>query len=241
MKISKEHSKKARILLVDDRPLARCALRQAIDREEDMVVCGEAEDCEEALNLLAASSPRMAVVDLSLKNSNGLELVEVICRKHPDVLTLVLPMHNEFYPVVRSIKAGAMGYITKQEAPNEVSPRNILQMAAIYWRPKAAVETVKRLINKGFMQEGDIARQPSERKLQVCELIDLGSTSAQIAAIVDVVVSTVDTDRSRIKEILGFKGVARLRHEANSMEYCEEFPLIALLWAFFGIFGYRFA
>ena len=215
MKISTEHTKKARILLVDDHPLVRRALRQAIDREEDMVVCGEAEDRDEALALLTISLPNMAVVDLTLKSSDGLELVKDIRRKHPDVLTLVLSMHNESFQAVRSIRAGANGYISKQEAPHEVmeAVRKVLR-GEIYWPPKAAAETVNRLASSGFIQNGEVAGRLSERELQVFELIGVGSTPAQIAAIMDVEVTTVDTYRSRIKGKLGLSGAKELRKEA---------------------------
>jgi len=215
VKISTEHTKKARILLVDDHPLVRRALRQAIDREEDMVVCGEAEDRDEALALLTISLPNMAVVDLTLKSSDGLELVKDIRRKHPDVLTLVLSMHNESFQAVRSIRAGANGYISKQEAPHEVmeAVRKVLR-GEIYWPPKAAAETVNRLASSGFIQNGEVAGRLSERELQVFELIGVGSTPAQIAAIMDVEVTTVDTYRSRIKGKLGLSGAKELRKEA---------------------------
>ena len=215
MKLYTKHSDKSRILLVDDHPLVRRALRQAIERENDMDVCGEAEDRAEALSLIAQTSPHLAVIDLSLKNSDGLELVKDVRGKHPEVLTLVLSMHNESFHAVRSIRAGANGYISKQEAPNEVmrALRKVLR-GEIYWPEKAAAETVNRLANTGFVQNGEVAGRLSQRELQVFELIGVGSTPAQIAAILDVEVTTVDTYRSRIREKLSLKGAQELRHEA---------------------------
>jgi DNA-binding NarL/FixJ family response regulator len=216
VKLTNSHPKRLRILLVDDHPLVRRALRQALEREDDLAVCGEAEDRDEALAILEASSPNMAIVDLSLKNSDGLELIKDIREKHPEVLTLVLSMHNESFHAVRAIRAGANGYISKQEAPNEVmhAVRKVLG-GEIYWPEKAAAETVNRIAGQGgFIQNGEIAARLSERELQVFELIGVGSTPAQIAAIMDVEVSTVDTYRSRIKEKLSLKGATELRHEA---------------------------
>ena len=215
MKLTNSHPKRLRILLVDDHPLVRKALRQALEREDDLSVCGEAEDRDEALSVLEASSPNMAIVDLSLKNSDGLELIKDIRQKHPEVLTLVLSMHNESFHAVRAIRAGANGYISKQEAPNEVmhAIRKVLG-GEIYWPEKAAAETVNRIAGRGFIQNGEISARLSERELQVFELIGVGSTPAQIAAIMDVEVSTVDTYRSRIKEKLSLKGATELRHEA---------------------------
>jgi DNA-binding NarL/FixJ family response regulator len=215
VKLSTEHSKKSRIMLVDDHPLVRRALRQAIERELDMLVCGEAEDRDEALALVEASLPQMAIVDLSLKTSDGLELVKDIRRKHPEVLTLVLSMHNESFHAVRSIRAGANGYICKQEPPAEVmlAIRRVLR-GEIYWPAKAAAEAVNRIASKGVIHNGEVAGCLSQRELQVFELIGVGSTPAQIAAIMDVEVTTVDTYRSRIKEKLSLKGATELRHEA---------------------------
>jgi DNA-binding NarL/FixJ family response regulator len=216
VKISAGQPKPQRILLVDDHPLVRRALKQALESEGDLSVCGEAEDREEALALVARSVPNLAIVDLSLKNSDGLDLVKDIRRQHPNVVTLVLSMHNESFHAERAIRAGANGYISKQEAPAEVmhAVRKVLG-GEIYWPEKAAAETVNRLAGRGFSQsEGGASARLSERELQVFELIGIGSTPAQIAAIMDVEVSTVDTYRSRIKEKLSLKGANELRHEA---------------------------
>jgi DNA-binding NarL/FixJ family response regulator len=202
-------------LLVDDHPLVRRALKQTLEREGDLAVCAEAEDREEALAVLATSTPTMAIVDLTLKSSDGLELIKDIRRQYPDVLTLVLSMHNESFHAERAIRAGANGYISKQEAPTEVmhAVRKVLD-GEIYWPAKAAAETVNRLAGRGFNHHEGIAARLSERELQVFELIGIGSTPAQIAAIMDVEVTTVDTYRSRIKEKLNLKGATELRHEA---------------------------
>jgi len=215
VKVSTDHSKKIRILLVDDHPLVRRALRQVIERESDMTVCGEAEDRDDALTLLAASSPHLVVVDISLRSSDGLELVKDICRMHSGVVSFVLSMHNESFHAVRSIQAGANGYLSKQEAPDEMirAFRKVLG-GEIYWPEGVVAETVNHLTIKGFIQNGEVARQLSQRELQVFELIGVGSTPAQIAAIMDVEVTTVDTYRTRIKEKLSLKGSTELRHEA---------------------------
>jgi DNA-binding NarL/FixJ family response regulator len=215
VKLADSQLKRSRILIVDDHPLVRRALKQALEQEEDISVCGEAEDRDEALVLLEASSPHMAIVDLTLKSSDGLELIKDIRRKHPEVLTLVFSMHNESFHAVRAIRAGANGYISKQEPPQEVinAIRRVLA-GQIYWPEKVAAETVNRIAGNGIIHNGEVASRLSQRELQVFELIGVGSTPAQIAAIMDVGVSTVDTYRSRIKEKLSLKGAAELRHEA---------------------------
>jgi DNA-binding NarL/FixJ family response regulator len=215
VKLSTTQKPNRRILLVDDHPLVRRALKQTIERERDLTVCGEAEDREQALQVLETSAPTMAIVDLSLKNSDGLDLIKDIRQKYPEVLTLVLSMHNESVHAERVIRAGANGYISKQEAPSEVirAVRKVLG-GEIYWPEKAVAETFNRLARRGFDHNGGAAVTLSERELQVFELIGIGSTPAQIAEIMDVEVSTVDTYRSRIKEKLSLKSANELRHEA---------------------------
>jgi DNA-binding NarL/FixJ family response regulator len=215
VKLSNKNVKKWRILVVDDHPLVRRAIRQAVEAEADMVVCGEAEDREEALMLIGASAPHLAIVDLSLKTSDGLELVKDIRERHPEVISLVLSMHNEGLYALRAVRAGANGYVSKQESPQEVMKaiRKVLE-GQIYWPEKVAADTVNRLASKGFIATGELMGRLSERELQVFELIGIGSTPAQIAAIMDVEVTTVDTYRSRIREKLNLKGAKELRSEA---------------------------
>jgi len=103
-----------RILIVDDHPLVRLSLREFIRRESDLEVCGEAEDREEALAAVAATKPHLAIIDLTLKNSNGMELIKDLRDRHPEVKILVLSMHDEILHAERAVRAGARGYITKQ-------------------------------------------------------------------------------------------------------------------------------
>lgn len=179
------------------------------------MVCGEAEDREEALEVLIATSPALAVVDLTLKTSDGLDLIKDIRDRYPEVLTIVLSTHNEVAYAERSIRAGANGYVSKQEKPEKIieAIRKVLA-GGIHWPPKAAEEAVNRLAGRGLGQQPEITVRLSERELQVFELIGMGSSPAQIAVIMDVEVSTVDTYRSRIKEKLSLKGANELRHEA---------------------------
>src|SRR5215471_9358636 len=109
-----------RILIVDDHPLVRLSLREFIRREKDLVVCGEAEDREQALAAVVATKPHLAIVDLTLKSSNGMELIKDLRDRHPEVQILVLSMHDETIHAERAIRAGARGYLTKQEATTKV-------------------------------------------------------------------------------------------------------------------------
>ncbi len=181
-----------------------------------MMICGEAEDREDALVAVAESFPNLAIIDLSLKTSDGLDLVKDIRKQYSDVLTIVLSMHSESVHAERVIRAGANGYVSKQEDPAMVieAIRKVLA-GEIFWPEKAVAEVVNRLAGRGFNPHNETASATlSGRELQVFELIGTGSTPAQIAEIMDVEVSTVDTYQSRIKEKLSLKGATELRHEA---------------------------
>src|SRR5450432_1962934 len=123
-----------RILVVDDHPLVRESLKIIIQREADLSVCGEAEDREQALELAATTEPHLVLVDLTLKNSHGLELVKDLGNRWPKIKILVLSMQDEALYAERVIRAGARGYITKQESPEKIllAIRRILA-GEIYW------------------------------------------------------------------------------------------------------------
>ena len=112
--------KRARILLVDDHPLVRERLAEVINREADLTVCGEAEDRHEAIAAIPTMRPDLVIVDLTLKNSDGLELIKDIRTRWPKVRMLVVSMHDESLYAERVIRAGALGYITKQEATRNI-------------------------------------------------------------------------------------------------------------------------
>src|ERR1700691_1488526 len=108
-----------RILIVDDHPLVRLSLREFIRRESDLEVCGEAEDREEALASVAATKPHLAIIDLTLKNSNGMELIKDLRERNPEVKILVLSMHDEILHPERAVGGGGGGFIPQQERTNQ--------------------------------------------------------------------------------------------------------------------------
>ena len=132
--------KRARILLVDDHPLVRERLTEVINRETDLLVCGEAEDRHGALAAISAKHPDLAIIDLALKNSDGLELIKDIRPRWPVLRMLVVSMHDESLYAERVIRAGALGFITKQEATRKilVAIRRVLT-GAIYLNEKIAI------------------------------------------------------------------------------------------------------
>jgi DNA-binding NarL/FixJ family response regulator len=206
---------RTRILIVDDHPLVRESLKKIIQGEPDLVVCGEAEDREQALEIVSATGPRLAIVDLTLKNSHGLELVKDLRERFPEVQSLVLSMHDEMIHAERAIRAGARGYITKYEAPARIlqAIRKILS-GEIYWSEKAAARVASRIARAApTTTKFDLL---TDRELQVFQLIGSGQSTRQIAATLHIDVSTVETYRARIKEKLNIEsGLELVRHAIN--------------------------
>src|SRR3954454_21665470 len=172
-----------RILIVDDHPLVRLSLRVVIQRERDLVVCGEAEDREQALAAVAASNPHLAIIDLTLKSSSGIELIKDLRDRYPKVQILVLSMHDETLHAERAVRAGARGYITKQEATTKimVAIRQVLN-GDIYWSEKAAARVASRIATRSRAATGFSLDSLADRELQVFELIGAGRSTRQIAA-----------------------------------------------------------
>ncbi len=208
---SRSAPKRARILLVDDHPLVRERLAEVINREGDLSVCGEAEDRHQAIEAIKTTTPDLVIVDLTLKSSHGLELIKDVRARWPKLWMLVVSMHDESLYAERVIRAGARGYITKQEAT-----RNILQAIRrvlggdIYLNERSATKIITRLTAKPGPGGGTPADSLADRELQVFELTGRGCSTRQIAEQLGIDVKTVETYRSRIKEKLRLRDSSEL-------------------------------
>jgi DNA-binding NarL/FixJ family response regulator len=204
----------ARIVLVDDHPMVRERLAEVINREPDLSVCGEAEDRGGALEVIEREKPRLAIVDLTLKRSNGLDLIKDLRVMHPDLLILVLSMQDENLYAERVIRAGAHGYITKQEATRKILDAIRLVMAGkVFLSEEISAEILSRMLGKsrGAMRSLDVL---SDRELQVFGLVGEGFGTRQIAEQLGLDVKTVETYRTRIKEKLELKDASELLRQA---------------------------
>ena len=203
--------KRGRILLVDDHPMVRERLADVINREPDLVVSGEAEDRHEAIQAILAKPPDLVIVDLKLKNSDGLELIKDIRARWPRMRMLVVSMHDESLYAERVIRAGALGYITKQEATRKIllAIRRVLT-GSIYLNEKIA----NRLISRLTAHSDQVAATPPEsltdREFQVFELTGRGLNTHDIARRLHIGVKTVETYRARIKEKLKLEDASEL-------------------------------
>jgi DNA-binding NarL/FixJ family response regulator len=204
----------ARIVLVDDHPMVRERLAEVINREPDLSVCGEAEDRGGALEVIEREKPRLAIVDLTLRRSNGLDLIKDLRVMHPDLLILVLSMQDENLYAERVIRAGAHGYITKQEATRKILDAIRQVMAGkVFLSEEISAEILSRMLGKsrGAMRSLDVL---SDRELQVFGLVGEGFGTRQIAEQLGLDVKTVETYRTRIKEKLELKDASELLRQA---------------------------
>jgi len=206
---------RSRVLLVDDHPLVRQALREVISRERDLVVCAEAEDQDGAFSAIEAFRPDLAIVDLGLGNSGGIRLIQDLHDRHPKMPTLVLSMHDELLYAERAIRAGASGYISKQEPPAKIieAIRKVLA-GEIYWSEKAAARVASKVAHAVRGASGSPVDLLSERELQVFELIGSGTSTPAIAAMLHIDASTVETYRGRIKEKMNLRDANELLQAA---------------------------
>lgn len=204
-------SKVTNILLVDDHPAVREGLAESISRESDLTVCGQAEDHRGALKEIESEKPDLVVIDLMLKNSSGLELIKDIHARWPQILILVVSMHDEMLYAERVLRAGAHGYITKQEATRNVllAIRRLLN-GGIYLSEKTSSTILARLAAKPKVVSDSITDLLAEREMQVFELTGQGLSTREIAEQLRIDIKTVDTYRKRIKEKLNLESSSAL-------------------------------
>lgn len=216
----KQTKKRARILIVDDHPAVREALALRIGRQPDMEVCGEAADMNEALRLVADTQPDLAVVDISLKTGSGIELIKRIKGRSDSVRMLVWSMHSESLYAERALRAGALGYINKDQATDKIidAIRRVLE-GNVYVSDALAEKMLHRAVGGG-RKEG--TRAPldvlADRELEVFRLIGQGVKTAEIAERLHLSVKTVETYRDRIRQKLDLSDGTELAHYATQWE-----------------------
>jgi len=214
---------KSRVLVVDDHPIVRQGLTLLINREADLMVCGEAEDAHTALQSVVANRPDILVVDISLNGPDGLDLLKDIRTRHPELPVLILSMHDESIYAERALRAGAQGYIMKQEATEKVlvALRRILSRE-IYVSERIANRMLHSYIGSpaagGPSSIGDL----TDRELEVFRLIGEGHSTRQIAEDLHISVKTVESYQSHIKEKLSLRSARELVQYAIQWSISEK-------------------
>lgn len=200
---------KSKIFIVDDHPIFRKGLKQLINEESDMIVCGEAEDVNTAKKEIALSDPDMVVIDLTLKDKSGLELLSDIHSKY-SIPTLVVSMHDENLYAERVLKAGSSGYIMKQEMTSSVitAIRHVLS-GKIYASETIINKLLEKLTDKADAKT-DAVESLSDRELEVFQLIGKGYSRKEISELLIVSTKTIGTYRENIKRKLNLKNSPEL-------------------------------
>ncbi|HUS93529.1 MAG TPA: response regulator transcription factor [Phycisphaerae bacterium] len=207
---------KTRVLIVDDHPVVREGLSRRINRQDDMEVCGEAETRSDALAAIAACRPDLAIVDLGLKDSSGLELIKDIKVRYPDLPVLVLSMQDESVYAERVLRAGARGYVMKHEATEKVllAARRVLE-GKVYLSEKLSADFLDILFGGRKGPPGASAGELlTDRELEVFELLGQGLGTRQIAERLYLSVKTIENHREHIKEKLKLSSAPELVRRA---------------------------
>ncbi|MEN9813023.1 MAG: hypothetical protein RL479_1709 [Verrucomicrobiota bacterium] len=204
-----------RILVVDDHPMTRHGVASLLQQQPGLKVCGEVDSARAALAAVRAEPPDLVVVDLSLGERSGLELIKDLHALHPEVPILVFSMHYESLYAERALRAGARGYLMKSEgaAPLIAAVRAVLQ-GKVYLSEAMRDRAVHQFSRGATQAPRDNASLLSDRELEIFELIGQALGTRQIARRLRVSVSTVETHRSHIKEKLGLKNSTELVHAA---------------------------
>jgi DNA-binding NarL/FixJ family response regulator len=205
-----------RILVVDDHPIVRLGIRQMIAADSGLTVTAEADCCDEAVRMLAQGAIDFSIVDMSLDGGSGLDVIRAFIRVVPSLPILVLSMHDEALFAERALRAGARGYIMKQEAIEHLlrAIHDVLS-GRIYVSKRMSQSILHRLGREGVIPGGRFANL-TDRELEVFEWVGRGMSTAAIADRLNVSVKTIETYRSNIKTKLGLKDAADLvRHAAT--------------------------
>ncbi len=206
--------RKHKVLLVDDHPLVRRGLADLIAGEPDLEVCGQASDVTEALQVVEHGNPDLVVIDLTLKAGHGIDLIEKLRARSEQVKMLVSSMHDEMLFAERVLRAGAMGYVTKQESPETLlgAIRQVLR-GEVYLSARMTSRLLHRVAAGAPPQESQL-QILSNRELEVFEMIGQGLTTLQIARRLELSPKTIETHREKIKQKLNLKNSAELSRRA---------------------------
>mgnify|MGYP002637407839 CR=1 FL=1 len=202
---------KVKIMVIDDHPLVRNGFHQLIETEPDLVVCCEAASVSEAMEKFAQCTPDLVIVDLSLPDGNGLDLIKRLRAKNTDILILVSSMYSENLYAERCLRAGAKGYINKQEASEQVifAIRQVLK-GEIYISNEMTDTLLQRPPNNYLDSALSSVEHLSDRELEVFELIGRGVATSEIAEKLHLSIKTIESHRANMKLKLGLTSGSEL-------------------------------
>jgi DNA-binding NarL/FixJ family response regulator len=206
---------KRTVLIVDDHPIVRQGLALLINQEKDLEVCGQAEDAHGAMQAIGRLDPDMVIVDIGLKDTSGIELIKDLKIQHPDLPVLTLSMYDEAVYGERALRAGARGYVMKQEATEKVvtAIRRVLA-GEVYVSSGMAAKMVSKFVGGGTRTAGSPADSLSDRELEVFRMIGEGFSTREMAEKLHLSIKTVETYRAHIKDKLGLQDANELLRSA---------------------------
>jgi len=210
-------SVKKRVLIVDDHPVFRAGLTVLVNLEPDLTVCGEAHDAAQAMSAIESLSPDLVLLDMSLPDKSGLELLKDIRSAHPQAPVLIISMHDEALYAERVIRAGGRGYIMKQEGPEKVikAVRKVLSGGISVSERISALILDTLAGTSGAQKNVPSVSTLTDREFEVYRRMGQGKEPQEIARVLHLSIKTVDTHRSHIKRKLGLKNNTELVHHAT--------------------------
>jgi DNA-binding NarL/FixJ family response regulator len=214
---------KKRVLLVDDHPVLRKGLARLIDSKDGFVVCGEASTATEAMALIRELSPHLAIVDIGLPGASGIELTKTIRSEFPNLPVLILSMHEEALYATRALRAGAMGYIVKQDAIDNIATALHQTLnGQRYLSPSISSQLQTNGVEEEPRSSHDFVDLLTDRELEIFELIGKGHDVHEISTALNVSPKTVETHRTNIKEKLKLKNSRQVARVA--LQWISEHP-----------------
>ncbi len=207
---------KARIMIVEDHVIVRQGIAQLVNREPDLDICCEAGDAEAAIAILRSQPIDLAIVDISLPGTSGIELVKLIHQDKADLPVLMMSMHDEALYSDRAFRAGAKGYLMKQEASEKllIAIRKILN-GGVYVSDRMQTVMVQRFLSAGMDQQVSFIDNLTDREFEILRMIGQGMSVSEIAAKLGRSVKTIEAHRANLREKLGLKRAAELARFAT--------------------------
>jgi DNA-binding NarL/FixJ family response regulator len=208
-------TRKARVLIVEDKPIVREKLEELISSQADLICCGETDNPRSAFELIAATKPNLVLASLTLQESHGLEFIKDLRLRYPGVPVLIFSMFDESLYAERAMRAGANGFVSKYGATNELlcAIRRVLE-GGIYLSERVTAHAMQQFFTRRPLAPRSEADLLSDRELEIFELIGQGRSSRQIATALHISVKTIETYRSRIKTKLKLNTATELAQHA---------------------------
>lgn len=219
--MAKPAPEKSRLLIVEDHPLFREGLRQMIDRNAALVVCGQVADGAAALRAVAELKPDLVLVDISLEGGNGIDLIKTLKAKYDELPILVISMHDESLYAERALRAGALGYVMKSESARIVKAAIFKVLGGdIFLSERMSTSVLAKLLKGKNEPPVSPIEQLSDRELEVFQMLGEGKASRQIAEELNLTIPTIHSFRNRIKEKLQLKNSTEMM--LHAMQWVRE-------------------